>query len=347
MRNASTHTIAPPVVRRIFEASRAILVTAAMVAVILLGACNDETKPPPGNGLTLANSWPNEDGRTWVYGLAASIWSTQAYTQFPPDVIFDTPAEVPAVPALIDAAALLDVEFTGAPISSESALYTLRFAGMDTTLSGAIGQNLVATVDELPMPTKGAGERSTQPFLARVATIRPDLRARIEARIGHPVMDRIDPLPLFLAEGAWQKTVDWIGRYADLDTELAWLYLEANLATGHSFTLQLIPELADDVFLHGRVQGTVAVETEAGTYEDALEVVYQIDYGVSQVADIDGNVVGYVRTFDLARVIYAAGVGPVGSEERVLYAVTQGMPMGPWATLELSLQSTGRPEPLN
>ena len=205
----------------------------------------------------------------------------------------------------------------GAPISSEDALYTLQFAGTITTVSGAKGQNLVSSLDGGPMPVQAAGSARADRFLARVAAVRPDLRQRIEARIGHTVIDAIDPLPLFLAAGAWQKTVDWIGKYADLNTDLAWLYLENNLTPGHSFTLQLVPELADDVFLHGRVLGAVTVETEAGTYEDALEVVYQIDYGVSQAADIDGSVVGYVRIFDVARVIYAAGVGPVESEERV------------------------------
>jgi len=332
--------------RTIFSRRRTAILCLLIVA--LVGGCHDETTPPPNDGLTLANSWPNQDGQMWEFGLTAAQWSTLSLTQFPPDVIFSTAMEVPPAPTLVGAATLLDVKFTGTPISSETAQYVIEFAGTTTTLSGATGQNLVASLDGGPLPAKGEREPvRAERFLMHVAAARPDLRERIEAYIGHPVIQEIDPLPKFLGEAAWAKTPDWIGTFGDLNAALAWIYLEKNLDIGHEFTLQLIPGLADDVYLHGRVQGAVTIENAAGKYEDALEVAYEVDYGVSTVSDADGNIVGFVRLFDVARVVYAAGVGPVESEERVFYAVGKQGVMGPWATLELSLQSTGRVEPAN
>ncbi len=313
---------------------------------LMAGACHDEPKPP--REPTLSNAWPNQDRRAWTYELTASQWSTLPVAPFPAEVVFATHEEVPAAPTLAEAASLLDEQFTGTPVASDQALYTLQFLGTTTTESGARGQNLVATLDGEPLLAKSAAveglEAGTdQALLVRVALARPDLRARIQARLGSAHLAEIDPLPLFLRDGVWEKTEDWIGRYGDLSADLAWLYLEADLDVGHEFTLQLVPELAEDVFLHGRVHGRVTVENEVGTYPGALEVIYQIDYGGSEVTDINGEVQGYARLFDLARIVYAAGVGPVESEERALYMLGEQSVQGPWATLEILLHHLGLP----
>ena len=283
---------------------------------------------PGGPPASLRNVWPNEDGRAWTYRLDQLAWDLVT----PP--VFATLQEVPPV-TLDVAAALLGNHPTGPNPISEAAGYRMQFLGTKTTLSGAVGQNLqtevfdVATASASPARLIPRGAR----FWRSLALARPDLAPRIAARWPDAVrltssaeaMD-VDP-PLFLFGYAWEKTREYIGSYGDLNTLLSWKYLEADLEPGHEFTIQLVPDLADDVFLHARVLSERTATTVLGDHPHSIDVLYVVDYGVSAQTDEDGNLMGYTHPFDYGTIAYAPRVGPIATYERNLVYI--GEPLHP------------------
>ena len=89
-----------------------------------------------------------------------------------------------------------------------------------------------------------------------------------------------------------------------------------DLAPGHEFSMQLVPTVAADVFLHGRILPRRTVETPAGTFRSVVECVYLIDAGVYAVTDEFGGLLGYAGFFSYGTVAYSPDTGPVASYER-------------------------------
>lgn len=283
---------------------------------------------PGGPPASLRNVWPNEDGRAWTYRLDQLAWDPV------PPPVFATKQEVP--PVTLDlVAALLGNHPPGPNPVSEAAGYRMQFLGTKTTQSGAVGQNLQTEILDVAMTSASPArlEQGGAPFWRSLARARPDLAPRIAARWPDPVrltsstgaMD-VDP-PLFLFGYAWEKTREYIGSYGDLNTLLAWKYLEADLEPGHEFTIQLVPDLADDVFLHVRVLSERTAATVLGDHPHSIDVLYLVDYGVSEQTDPDGNVTGYSHPFDYGTITYAPRVGPIATYERNL--VYSGEPLHP------------------
>jgi hypothetical protein len=288
----------------------------------------------PGSGggppASLRNIWPNEDGRSWTYHLDQRTWDSQGFRTYP------TPEEVPPVPSMDEVAALLGNHPIGSNPVSEEAGYRMQFQGMRTTQSGAVGQNLETEVFELgqPSPTVVRGSIALGAgFWRGLTRARPDLAERIAAI--HPEVARlaaaagtasVNP-PLYLFGYAWEKTREYIGSYGDLNTLLSWKYLEANLDPGHEFSMQLVPDLADDVFLHVRVLRERTATTPLGDHPRSIDVLYMVDYGVSQATDEDGNTIGYWQAYDYGTITYSPKVGPVASYERSL--IQTGEPLDP------------------
>jgi hypothetical protein len=122
---------------------------------------------------------------------------------------------------------------------------------------------------------------------------------------------------LFLHGGAWRKTPNEIVEYGDLDMLPSWKYLDSNIVPGGRFQLlQLIPSLASDVFLHGRITGRQPVTTPAGTFPNAIECEYLVDYGVSARTDDEGNPIGYSREVAYGTVACVDSLGPVAATAR-------------------------------
>ena len=308
----------------------------------LVAGCADDT----GNGrrVDLGNSWPNDDGRYWVYEYHGSQWNDSLFASTYPNR-----GDVPSAPSLDEAVALLQKPLEGTPLSTSHGTFRLQFNGMTTTGSGAVGQNLQSWLDEVPIAVTNAGNRTASPardaeesgFLAQLRRARPDLAGKSPwpaVRAGLMVPQP----PTFLFGGAFEKSDAYTGLYGDLDLDLAWKYLEENLDIGHEFTLQLIPSLASDVYLQARVHAKRFIDSQMGAPFHALEVVYMIDFGVLEILDLDGSSLGYSRAFSVGNVVYIADVGPVWSEERNLYFVG-ATPTGPIETLTLDLQDTGKP----
>jgi hypothetical protein len=102
-----------------------------------------------------------------------------------------------------------------------------------------------------------------------------------------------------------------------------WTYLQDNITVGASFSRQLVPELASDVWLHGTVGAVAAtVITLNGVYDDAVRVDYVIDYGLAQEVDESGTPIGTIHSETRGHVHYVPNVGPVELFEQFLPYVT-------------------------
>ncbi len=232
------------------------------------------------------------------------------------------------------------------------ASYGLAFAGDTTSMSGATGQNLRESLD-LPgrQVANATGGSSISPLIARLYTARPDLRNVIEDRfsldpIRNPESGGIEYATLFMACLApecpllihgyvWEKTKEWIGTYGNVDTLLAWKFLDEDLSAGHRFTHQLLPSLADNVFLHCKVRGRAKVITDYQAFQNGLDCLYIIDYGSWMPSGQGGEEAG------CCRVIYVPEVGPVFSYERMLAGLGEPLGTGIGERI-LSLTDTGR-----
>lgn len=184
----------------------------------------------------------------------------------------------------------------------------LRLDGTVQT-AGGIAQVLYG---EHAVPAKARLGAANDPLLVALWRARPDLRAAIEARTGRSLEDAAIWWPLLLHDGYFMKNPTNIQMWQpDLD-HATWTYLTDDLTVGATFTQQLVPELADNVFLHGTVEAIDAtVATVAGTFEHAVRMGYVIDYGWSEAVDSDGQVIGQFRGETRGHMHFVPGVGPV------------------------------------
>jgi hypothetical protein len=175
-------------------------------------------------------------------------------------------------------------------------------------------------------------------FLERLRIARPDLGDEIRTLcpdLGASDQPGTPPAPIMIHGGAWEKTDLWIGTYGDIDTLLAWKFLEADLTSGHEFTHQLIPSLTNDAFLHCRVLGRTVVRSPAGHFWRALECIYIVEYGPFEVQGPSGPF-GWWQFYDYGRVIYVPEIGPVYGYERTLIAVGETIGIG-YGDIEVEL----------
>ena len=71
----------------------------------------------------------------------------------------------------------------------------------------------------------------------------------------------------------------------------------------------------------------VTAVTALGNIPRSIEVLYMVDYGVSEATDQFGNPIGYSGAFGYGAITYAPRVGPVASYERPFVDV--GEPLHP------------------
>jgi hypothetical protein len=300
--------------------------------------CPDSLPPEP----TLENLWPNADSTAWTYLLAEYLWEDSVRTG-----PYENEEDVPPPPSLDEIVVRLNTDVIPNTAEEVRAIYRLRFEGEITTESGAQAQLLRETIygEDSTYPVLKADELPWT-FLQRLAQVRPDLRGEIRAR-GVPLDVEDSDLeypPLYLHGYAFTKTMDYIGGYGDVDTDLSWKFLESDISPGHEFVFQLVPGLADDVFLHSRILGQVDFRTEAGTFENCVECLYMIDYGISEATDEQGNPLGYFTYHDYGTIVYAPTVGPIYSYEwRPPLGPFLDEPLGLAVALEIDLVGTSAP----
>lgn len=260
--------------------------------------------------------WPNDDGRSWIYdqhreeyGLSGVVVDNQVRLLFDGTTV---------APEGIEAQYLRHELVSGPWGSSHAAL--------------------AATIRD--------------PLLRAVWMARPDLRARIEATLGEA------PCPAFAPPGAyalllggelaWRRTADETAAWrCNFPNTRSWQWLVADLTIGNTFTLQLLPDFADDIFLHATVAAIEPSSVPAGTFPNCVRVDYVVDYGTLTCMDQSGNVTGTFRSETRGFVRYAPDAGPVESFEQWFPVVESsngcgGYPIGEPGTLttmRLSSQS--------
>ena len=194
---------------------------------------------------------------------------------------------------------------------------TLTLAGTTNT-SGGTAQNLVGWHDG-PVAKPGLRLDSLH---RNLWLARPDLREAIEAKArNHPNRVAAAPTwhPLLLHPGFFMKLSNQIEMWQESLDHSTWIYLTRSLWVGAEFTYQLVPDLADDVFLHGTVESNSAtVTTAAGTFDNAVKVAYEIDYGESVGTDETGQPWGTLVSKTVGHVHYVPDVGPVDTLEEFI-----------------------------
>lgn len=287
--------------------------------------------PDPALAPTLENLWPNTDGDRWTYRLQSQLGGhgrSQVYAD---------PEDVPDAPPLDDLATWLDQPTSIDDPVEGNAWMRLQFDGLRTTLTGVTRQNLAETFWFSEETIKSARSVEGPDLLLRqVLRARPDLRERAHQLWPERTpraLRQLEPnapglakapgdanaTPLLLFGYVWEKTENHIGTYGDVDQNLAWAFLKGEPVVGHEFSHQLVPALADDVWLHGRVERELEFRVGGEVYPRAVQVLYRVDYGVQTVTDEGGNVLGGVRAYATGRIVYVPGVGPVSVIERGLF----------------------------
>lgn len=176
---------------------------------------------------------------------------------------------------------------------------------------GGEAQQLIGEHPYTELDKHDQGPPALPGLLAAVWRARVDLRPAIEARYSSSGK-RTYWQPLFLHDGYFMKTADRIEMWQDGWTHSTWTYLDGAPQIGTTFVHQLVPELADDIYLHGMLTSISAtVETVSGTYHDAVKMDYVIDLGISELTDESGTVLSMVHSEIRGHVFYVPEIGPV------------------------------------
>jgi hypothetical protein len=313
-----------------------LLASSFLLLLLPLVGCEDDdcatcVGDPPAPEPTLANVWPNEDGRGWTYDFVAREWSD---TTLPPDEVY-TIEDVDSVLA----------EAASPDATIEAHIWRQVFEGEYTTGPGVTGQNLRGYYFK---DVEGGSPRwvpaDILPREQRLVWPAQMTMADVAAR-------RICCVGGLLLEGgpAFVKTEEYIATYGELDLQLSWKWLEADLSPGAGFTLQLVPALADDVFLYGEIREVHDLSTPYGDFENALSVNYVIDKGEVEVLGTGGEPTSTYHPYTFGRMEFVPEVGPVYTFERSIFPggdVTQDLGTGGPRVFEYEywLIGTGMPE---
>lgn len=234
--------------------------------------------------------WPNGDESSWEYEqtFTEDLWGFPEIVVNEARLYFDGYDTVPGGIEVQN----LEVEISSAPRVAPSARYSGLIADPPSTIA--------------------------DPFLRTLWRCRPDLREAIEQRFGSPLPALNPPgfYQILLGEAAYRKTVDEVAAYRrDQEAMISWLWLVSDLTIGNTFELQLVPDLADDVWLYGTIAAWEDVSVPAGLFEDCLRVDYLIEYGEIVCTDEFGSESGAFRSETFGHVHYAPSVGPIESFE--------------------------------
>jgi hypothetical protein len=122
--------------------------------------------------------------------------------------------------------------------------------------------------------------------------------------------------PSLIHDGYFMKGAESIQMWQPDWDHPTWTYVTSALSVGAEFTHQLVPELADDIFLHGTVSSIDdAVTTPAGNFTGAVRMTYVIDYGISEVVNESAELLARVHSETNGTVHFVPGIGPVDLHE--------------------------------
>jgi hypothetical protein len=298
---------------RIMSRPLAAILSAAAIGILAPGAY--------GAGLDMGSLWPNGDGTAWTY---EQHW----------EVIFpETYGGDNVVRLILDGT-------------------TVAPNGIDAQVLR--GEVVSGSTSSLAMHANAAG-----PLHGYLWQARPDLRPVLEAQAqAAGTLPCPEDAPqgfqgIYLSgDYAFQKTAGEIAAWrCNVADTRSWIWLVSSLSIGNTFTLQLVPDLADNVFLHGTIAAVEDVTVPAGTFGSCLRVDYVVDYGTVECTDQNGNPVGTSRAETRGYVHYAPGTGPIQSfEEFIPYVEATGTCVPPGdagrVASRVSMKLTSGPVPV-
>lgn len=286
-----------------------------VVLICLLGflcSCSDDDDCPtcPGEITpSLNNLWPHEDGTDWAYDFQFKYH----------EGLVDPELTLPTMEVLHEK--LLSAVDTDL-ISHDQGIYRQTFDGMFTTESGVEAQNLEVIIYSDVNDQERALDRRTDNLLDLVFQARPDLREAIVQRTGRDMLDisakSLDEAGelFFLSPYAFAAEDSGYFAYGDISTQHAWVFLTDELSVGSEFSMQLVPGLADDIWLYGKVWSVGDFMVDDVTMPNAQECMYVIDMGIQEQVDEHGNPLAIGRAYSYGRTVFVPEVGPVYCQER-------------------------------
>jgi len=230
---------------------------------------------------TMSQLWPNSDGLTWIY--------LQHYEDFTDTVLVDNRTRI-YLDGTVTAPTAIDAQYLHQDV--------LGTTGPATVLESTV----------------------RDPFLRLLWKARPDLRAKIVHATENAACPETGPDGIYAVllggEFAFRKTPDEIAAWrCNLADTRAWIWLVSNLTIGNTFTLQLVPDLADDIFLRGTVAANEPIVVPAGSFDSSIRVDYVIDYGEVDCVDDIGNPTGTFHSNTQGHIHFVPDIGPVESSE--------------------------------
>jgi hypothetical protein len=247
--------------------------------------------------------WPSADGSSWTYDLV--LGSSGAGIERP---VFETAEEVPAQPSMEQIIAALPTETL---MGSETlrGSYTIEFNGRGQTESGAWGKRIVAELENFGPPP--AAPKRLQPEILGECDL---LGRTLQNSSKTEEFERFPPI-LFVRDGVWTETEEYIGYLNDLDRDARVFMATADLTVGSTWSTQTIPSIAPFVWLHAQVLERVDIETPTGEYEGIVRILYVFDTGVVQERSPYAAPEAYSRPLIFAIIDYAPSIGPVHFRE--------------------------------
>ncbi len=227
---------------------------------------------------TLDSLWPNSTGNSWSYDMT---W-----------------------------------EGLDGPVSGTGSLF---FTGSEIFPPGVEVQNLLGQASV--SPTKSDAPHGLSALERHLWRFRPQLRPQFTERArknGLPYwpMVLLTPMEGSTSEVGYRETADVIGGWRAPLADWSWWMVSGPVATGSTFRLQLVPDLADDVFLNGEIRGIdESVNTQVGTFNGAVVVDYLIELGEITFGDEDGNLIGTGVGEISGWVAFVPDLGPVAAAE--------------------------------
>ena len=252
--------------------------------------------PSPITPISLSRAWPNANGQSFQYRYNVRTATT------PTRQLYPTAAAVPPI-TLDQIAALLENPRDITVFLETVNGYVLTFLDSTQVGGGVRGQNLLANVTPYPIPVAAA------PRLTPAGAPAP---------------------PFLLRGGVYRQEANHLSAYNLSGTEPSWTYLAGRLEDRTPWATPLLPGLATGPVLRARAYQSVNVDIAGFRRDNALDVHYLVDFGVSANTSSGGGVLGYSREFLYGRIIWAQDAGPLFLTER------QGLSVGD--TLSLPAQ---------
>jgi hypothetical protein len=286
---------------------RIILLALLALPLLWLCSCNDDDDCPtcPGEVTpSLENLWPHADGTDWSYDFRYRVHELETS-------VGDT---LPGMSTLH--AALLE-PVASALVSEDEGIYRQTVNGTVTTDSDVTAINMDVTIY-----SEVYGDKSLSPdnaLLGAIARARPDLREKLEDRLGRRLADKdLDEAGFlfFLSPYAFAVEDSGYFGYGDLSTEHSWIYLTDELEVGSEFSIRLVPQLADDLWLYGRIWSVGDFTSGGATYANAVECMYVMDLGIQISVDEQGDIISTHHAYCYGRTVFVPEIGPVYCQER-------------------------------